>query len=274
MAKEDRKRLAPTFETLRELYLKSGNRCAFPNCTSSIFNDQGKYIGQICHIESAEPGGERFSENQTNEECRSISNLMLMCYPHHVETNDVIKYPVERMQRIKAEHERKYSDVIGVMLIEVADHTKLTAPVMAKSLEKMNAILHWGHGKHELEKSADDINIMAARLAKIPEPSRKLLQIIIERGKKGDYGVELAVGIGEIKQATGLSVGSLRECISILDTNGFIFNNEKNGVGEQMIGVSNIDHDWAAWKDIRDYCAKAGISLSYIIISLDFSVLD
>lgn len=35
---ETPKRLAPTRDTLRELYLKSGNRCAFPECKKALFN--------------------------------------------------------------------------------------------------------------------------------------------------------------------------------------------------------------------------------------------
>lgn len=50
------KRLAPTRDTVRELYLKSGNRCAFPGCNKALFNAKGVFVGHICHIEAAEPG--------------------------------------------------------------------------------------------------------------------------------------------------------------------------------------------------------------------------
>lgn len=73
------KRLTPEKETLRELYLKSGNLCMFPECTERMINANGVFIGQVCHIEAAEDGGERFNEKQTNEERRHFSNLMLMC---------------------------------------------------------------------------------------------------------------------------------------------------------------------------------------------------
>jgi hypothetical protein len=33
---------------------------------------------------------------------------VLFCYPHHVETNIVSEYPVEKLRRIKWEHEAKY----------------------------------------------------------------------------------------------------------------------------------------------------------------------
>lgn len=73
---EKAKRLKPTVEVLRELYLKSGNQCAFPGCYYAMVDDNGNFIGQICHIEAAEAGGERFNPNMTNEERRSFDNLI------------------------------------------------------------------------------------------------------------------------------------------------------------------------------------------------------
>src|SRR3954470_17123358 len=106
---ETPKRLAPRFETFREVFLKSGNLCAFPGCDALMMNEDGLFIGQLCHIEAAEAGGERFNPDMTNEERRSASNLMLMCYPHHRETNDVSRYGVLELKRMKAAHEHRFS---------------------------------------------------------------------------------------------------------------------------------------------------------------------
>jgi hypothetical protein len=106
---ETPKRLRPSFATFRELCLKSGNLCAFPHCDALMMNEAGLFIGQLYHIEAAEPGGERFNPDMTNEERRSVSNLMLMCYPHHRESNDTTKYTVSKLKRMKAAHERRFS---------------------------------------------------------------------------------------------------------------------------------------------------------------------
>lgn len=98
---EKPKRLAPTKEVLRELYLKSGNLCAYPGCHNVMCDEAGNFIGQICHIEAAEEGGERFNPHMTNEERRAAGNLMLMCYEHHVVTNNVAEYPVSRLKQMK-----------------------------------------------------------------------------------------------------------------------------------------------------------------------------
>ena len=65
---EKPKRLTPKSETLRAIYIKSGNECAFPNCNSKMF-DNGNYIGEVCHIEDAMPGG-RFNPDKTNVQNR------------------------------------------------------------------------------------------------------------------------------------------------------------------------------------------------------------
>lgn len=43
--KEVPKRLEPTGEVLRELFLKSGNLCAFPGCKSFMMNEEGPLGG-------------------------------------------------------------------------------------------------------------------------------------------------------------------------------------------------------------------------------------
>jgi len=106
---EKPKRLSPTLDSLKQLLLKSGNLCAYPDCDALMMTEDGLFIGQICHIEAAEPGGERFNTDMTNEERRAESNLMLMCYSHHVETNDIARFPVTRLRRMKSAHEHRFA---------------------------------------------------------------------------------------------------------------------------------------------------------------------
>src|SRR4051794_16602680 len=101
MGRPKSERLTPKPETLRELYAKSGNQCAFPGCSNLMVNKAGIFIGQVCHIEAAESGGERFNADLTPEDRRAFPNLMLMCYEHHTVTNDVDKYTVLVLQEMK-----------------------------------------------------------------------------------------------------------------------------------------------------------------------------
>ena len=268
------KRLAPTRDTLRELYLKSGNRCAFSGCKKSLFNIKGVFVGQICHIEAAEPGGERFNKNQTNEQRRAPANLVLMCYDHHVETDDVGKFPVEAMVRIKTEHEKKFSDVVGTMLMTVTDHTTLTTARVPQNLNKVNETLTWNLSDEELAESLAELAKLIDKISKVPSPSRALFTILIKRGEHGRFGADLECSIADIKQATGLPNNELRECFSSLENAGLTFDNDVNDFGVQMVGIAEAKSGWPVWSDLKNFCKKKGLDLSLMIEGLDFSFLE
>lgn len=98
-------RLSIKKETLRDLSIRSKNQCAFPGCSHPLLNAEGIYIAELCHIEAAEPGGQRFNPHQTDEERRSIDNLLFLCHRHHKETDDESEYTVARLREIKRAHE-------------------------------------------------------------------------------------------------------------------------------------------------------------------------
>jgi hypothetical protein len=93
-------------ETLLALFAKSGNVCAFPGCNEEVVTNRQILVGQICHIEAANPGGPRYNPNSNDEERRAFENLMLMCYKHHRETDDVASFDTQRLKAIKAAHEK------------------------------------------------------------------------------------------------------------------------------------------------------------------------
>lgn len=101
-------RLAPKAETIRALFALSGNQCAFPGCTHALISDKGTFIAQLCHIEAANKGGQRFNDKQNDEERRSITNLLLLCYPHHRETDDETEFTVAKLKEIKKVHEKLF----------------------------------------------------------------------------------------------------------------------------------------------------------------------
>lgn len=103
-------RRSPSAESLKLLYVRSGNECAFPGCDHPIFNDNGLYIAQLCHIKAASEGGQRYDETQTDEERSAPENLLFMCHRHHKETDDIEEYTVEKLTEIKTNHELKFTE--------------------------------------------------------------------------------------------------------------------------------------------------------------------
>ena len=135
-------RLAPKTNTLRALFARSGNQCAFPGCTQPIMNKKNKFIGQVCHIEAAMTGGERFNEESDNEFRRSYENLLILCYPHHIETDDVEEYPAERLIQIKNEHEQLFEK--DNFKIDEAELVKLSHEMVKYwgDIERLNNVDH------------------------------------------------------------------------------------------------------------------------------------
>jgi hypothetical protein len=97
--------LAVTREALISLFAKSGNVCAFPGCTHELVSAGNLFVRQICHIEAANPGGQRYNSHATDEERRSAANLLLLCYRHHRETDDVVLFGASALREMKHQHE-------------------------------------------------------------------------------------------------------------------------------------------------------------------------
>lgn len=268
------KRLAPTQEVVRELYLKSGNRCAYPGCPNVMIDEAGNFIGQICHIEAAEEGGERFNPNMTNEERRAFDNLMLMCYEHHVITNNVSEYPVSRLKRMKKDHEDKFSGVIQRMQNSVVDYGLSKSYQEAKTCQRFSDILEDGCSVKENLENAQVLNRLLYKMLDLPIETRHLLSIMVYRSYP-DYMKNCCVPLNEIELATGKDAAYILQHIDILERRGLISEPDTN---ENNFFISYLQEDWETgwnyWNDIRDFCKRSQIPVEKICVELDFSVFD
>lgn len=124
---------------LRNLGISSKNKCAFPGCDHPVLNGNGEYVAELCHIEAAGPGGERYSPAQSDDDRRSHQNLLFLCHAHHVETDNVSAYPVARMKEMKARHESLPEVVFNSVLLltkleeVLAEQARLTQFVQKQS---------------------------------------------------------------------------------------------------------------------------------------------
>ena len=149
-------RLSPTTETVRALFARSGNQCAFPGCTQLLVNHKNQFIGQVCHIEGAMPGGERYNVLQDDEQRRNYHNLLLMCYAHHIETDDVLEYSVERLREIKDEHEKKFMKVDFKVDESALDKLMHDMEKFWSDVERLNTY------EHSFKELAFDVNAKAS----------------------------------------------------------------------------------------------------------------
>jgi hypothetical protein len=266
-------RLAPTLNTSRELYLKSGNECAYPGCDHRIINGDGVFIAEICHIEAALAGGPRFNPKQTNEERRSFENLMLMCHAHHKITDDDAVYTVEKLQQMKTKHEAKFTNVVANIRDSIVDRTTLQGVAPASSLNKMNAVLGWELSPEDAAESAKELAALASRIQKLPRNTRELLTIIVDRGFPDEWHLDDWKALhDDIVEATELGNRNVVKHVEILQRHGIaegVFSDNQS-----FIELRGLESGWGIWKDLKTFTDKTGASLREILVDLRFDLLD
>ena len=93
---------------LRRLFALSGNQCGHPDCNTTLVSEDGNYtFAKIAHISAASKNGPRYDPNMTDDERRSIDNLILLCDEHHIiidNINTVDQYPIELIKQWKTDH--------------------------------------------------------------------------------------------------------------------------------------------------------------------------
>jgi hypothetical protein len=96
----------PLLTTVKALFAKSRNKCAFPDCDAPLVETSGTVTGEICHIRAEKSRGPRFDKSFPNDRRNAAENLILMCGRHHkVIDTETRKYKVEELIRIKQAHE-------------------------------------------------------------------------------------------------------------------------------------------------------------------------
>jgi hypothetical protein len=280
---EQAKRLAPSLSTLRELFLKSGNLCAFPGCEKLMMNADGVFIGQVCHIEAAEKDGERFNSSMTNEQRRDVSNLMLMCYEHHQVTNDVDRFTVEILRGYKRDHESRFSRPDRAILERLTDWTRLDEPSEAQNLKRFNQVIPSGLTEEELRGSAQLLNSLVTRLKVVPVDVRRFVgavalrmyrvkhtnavqthsrvsDAILASDLRGAFRVGDAAIAQRAKELEAYSLGGITE----------IYDGEMEHPAVFLRRVEG----WPFWLELAEFCEKAPESMDVFTIDLDFGRLD
>jgi len=99
----------PSDATIKRLFARSGNRCAYPRCPLEIV--QGDVVvGEVCHIRGSRPDSPRHDPAQSPSARHGYDNLILLCRNHHkVIDDDPEAYTVERLLRMRADHESRPS---------------------------------------------------------------------------------------------------------------------------------------------------------------------
>ena len=96
----------PNGITVRGLFARSGNRCAFTDCYALLVEKNDVITGEVCHIKARSKGGPRYDPSQTDAERNAAANLILLCARDHKVVDDLpATYTVDLLLAMKKERE-------------------------------------------------------------------------------------------------------------------------------------------------------------------------
>lgn len=243
----------------------------------------GVFVGQVCHIEAAEEGGERFNTDMTNEERRAASNLMLMCYEHHRVTNDVERFTVEILRGYKKDHESRFSRPDRAILERLTDWTRLEDPTETRNLKRMNEVLGWGLAEKELQGSAQIVNSLIAKLRVVPVDLRRFVGAVAMRmyRVRDTNAVESRI-LGndkilasDLRGALLLGDSAIAQRANEMEAYGVGGLGEiyQNDVPQPAIFLARIK-GWPFWLELAQFCERVPEDMDAFTVGLDFGRLD
>jgi hypothetical protein len=101
----------PSIRTIKRLFSLSGNRCAFPGCTHRLFDEQGRFVAEVCHIAGDKPGAKRYNPTQTEAQRQGFPNLIVLCATHHrLIDDDEVTYTRPKLREMKRAHEARATE--------------------------------------------------------------------------------------------------------------------------------------------------------------------
>jgi len=281
---DDHPRLAPTEATIKVLFALSGNRCAFPGCSHSLVNDSGQVISQVAHINGVRPNAARFDPNADPKELRQPENLLILCYEHHITTDDVSIYAVERMREIKRVHEARFGGIVSGLRGTVEDATKATVVRVPDSLAAYARV-------NDLHESADQAHLQSFRselvaflevATKLTPDIRTVLSVVIDRGDEdGESVFELT--LPELEQVLAITPDALGGLLSVLtryDLVQIYDDEEREGYHSSVLWVATRPtkdergRPTPFLSDMRHVARKLGTPIATLVVDLDWSSFD
>lgn len=273
----DPKRKRPKSEITRELFLHSGNQCAFTDCTKPLLNKKGSYVAQIAHIEGVGVTSARHNPKLSDDDLRAVSNLMLMCPNHHTEIDDkkrLDEFTVEALREMKATHEAKYREAIARMSEDIGDATDLE-PIYPSSLHAFG--IAPDDEFHDEELVA--VRSFVASLAKLPPAARQVLTVAVGQSTPSrTYGKrELGVhAIAVERSVTNVDQGDYGQLLMLLQDRGFIDWQDDSGVAMLWLDgkARDSDSELDVLLELREVFGTDSAALRRALVDLDFSILD
>ncbi|MFE9424137.1 hypothetical protein ACFYNO_14360 [Kitasatospora sp. NPDC006697] len=276
----EKNRLEPLPNVVRQLWVFSGNECAWPSCEVRLVDPSGAWVGKIAHIVGAEQGSARHDPAWSKDELRDYSNLILLCGNHHDvidHVNSRDQFTVETLRDLKERHESRYRFGLARMEEAFLNVTKSNMVRPCTTLQQF-----WlGDDEEEREGIVEAVNEIARYLATVTTAAREVLAFLVARYEPIDIW-ELARHNGEAEPVrTGRIITELenRKLVWVDDEpfEGDLPNRVHLWTGG-LTGKSesNVLDGWDDfWEMLRDHLAdRTDTTVDDVIVGLDFSLLD
>ena len=243
----------------------------------------GIFIGQICHIQAAEEGGPRFNCNMSNEQRRSVSNLLLLCYEHHKVTDNVNDFSVSRLSEMKQQHESRFSRPDRAIMEKLTDWTTTEQPKEVHNLRRLNDVLDWGFTSEELTESVSELNAYIDILRKVPIDVRTFIGAVVRRAHimsstnaVQDELSDIKLLYSDFQSAHQLSTSTINDKLVQMESYGL------GGIHEidtelgirPAICIRTLKSGWPIWPTIVEFAEAANIPFESFTEELDFSSFD
>jgi hypothetical protein len=131
--------------TLKRLYGKAGNCCAYPRCPEKLIREKDN-LSDICHIEALNVEGARYNDSPeiTDKDRNAEHNLILLCKNHHhiIDQKDedgTWHYSTEQLKAMKYSHEERF-DAARQQLFSTKRQSILAQIVRSLSTSRHQAI--------------------------------------------------------------------------------------------------------------------------------------
>jgi hypothetical protein len=275
-------RLTPKPEVLRELYLLSGNNCAMPGCKNVIIDRAGVVVGHICHIEAAMPDGARFNPDQTNEERRALSNLVLICAGHHAQIDSEKhekKWTLAAVRKIKADHEKKFKGLDDSLQqafqSSFVDSTDALSPTNAESFAELERLVP--HAKVRSDKKPErkaETDDFLKKMSLVPDEERQFMVTLIRRAVKLNAS-SVSVDVDDVRSAFKIGYTKIKKIGEALDRYRVGSVDEvgtRDGNKYHVMIQDPSDH--LTWFEINEFCDVSGHDLGDFVVRLKFGLLD
>ncbi|MDC7704050.1 HNH endonuclease signature motif containing protein [Vogesella indigofera] len=113
---------------IKLLFSKAAGRCSMPDCRMLLSEPSETHalgnvlFGEICHIIGESKDGPRGNGLLPMEERNRYQNLILLCRNHHaIIDKDPNSWPVERLHKIKDDHEFWVNTTLHAQTLSVSD---------------------------------------------------------------------------------------------------------------------------------------------------------